>query len=97
MPIWPIALTPPPPEAEGSAPFPIPFREVQAPRNFRAVWAFLRNSGSEETASACTEDMRVLDLAQRAAIRSVAALEMFGLGEVAREDRTSRVRAGVEC
>jgi hypothetical protein len=41
--------------------------------------------------------MRVLDLAQRAAIRSVAALEMFGLGEVAREDRTSRVRAGVEC
>ena len=47
--------------------------------------------------SACTEDMRGLDLAQRAAMRSMAALEMFGLGEVARECRTSRVRAGVEC
>jgi hypothetical protein len=26
----------------------------------------------------------------------MADLEMFGLGEVAREERTSRVRAGVE-
>jgi hypothetical protein len=61
-----------------------------------AVSALRRSSGSAERASACTAAARGLDLAQRAAIRSMADLEMFGLGEVAREDRTSRVRAGVE-
>ena len=61
-----------------------------------AVSALRRSSGSAERASACTAAARGLDLAQRAAIRSMADLEMFGLEEVAREERTSRVRAGVE-
>ena len=90
--IWPTALTP---EPEGSGGFPISFRRVQDPRKRRAVCALRRSSGSAETASACTEEMRVSDLAQRAAMRSMADLEMFWLGEVARECRTSRVRAGV--
>lgn len=74
---------------------PTSLRRVHEPRKRRAMWALRRRSGSADMASACTEERRGLDLAQRAAMRSMADLLMFGLGEVARECRTSRVRAGV--
>lgn len=63
--------------------------KVQLLRKCRAVRALRLRSGSEDAASACTDETRLLVLTQRAEINSMADLLMFGFGDVARVRRTS--------
>lgn len=68
--------------------------KVQLLRKCMAVRALRLRSGSEDAASACTDETRLLVLTQRADMSSMADLLMLGLGDVARVRRTSSGMAG---
>lgn len=68
--------------------------KVQLLRKRKAVRALRLSSGSEDAASACTDETRLLVLTQRADMSSTADLLMLGFGDVARVRRTSSGMAG---